>query len=129
MYNPSTPSFEIKPVNAAKSEETESRQSNVQTASLKQVSTMKDAKLAEIQGENITFGEEQMIKAIEKANKALQGASTSFEFSIHEKTKEIMVKVLNKETGEIIREIPPEKTLDMIAKMWELAGLMIDKKA
>ncbi|MDD2574742.1 MAG: flagellar protein FlaG, partial [Firmicutes bacterium] len=29
---------------------------------------------------------------------------------------------------EIIREIPPEKILDMVAKIWELAGLMVDRK-
>ncbi|MDD4707168.1 MAG: flagellar protein FlaG, partial [Firmicutes bacterium] len=40
----------------------------------------------------------------------------------------IMVKVINDETDEIIREIPPEKILDMVAKIWELAGLMVDRK-
>ena len=39
-----------------------------------------------------------------------------------------MVKVINEETGEIIREIPPEKILDMVAKMWELAGILVDRK-
>jgi flagellar protein FlaG len=28
----------------------------------------------------------------------------------------------------VIKELPPEKTLDMIAKVWELAGLMVDEK-
>lgn len=39
-----------------------------------------------------------------------------------------MVKVVNTETDEVIREIPPEKILDMVAKMWELAGIMVDEK-
>jgi len=43
------------------------------------------------------------------------------QFSIHEETKEIMVKVLDTDTEEVIREIPPEKILDMVAKIWELA--------
>ncbi|MNR54844.1 flagellar protein FlaG [compost metagenome] len=86
-------------------------------------------KKAELQGAPVSVGEEQVIKAIERANKALQGAMTSFEFSIHEKTHEIMVKVVDKESGETIREIPAEKTLDMVAKMWELAGIVVDKKA
>ena len=33
-----------------------------------------------------------------------------------------------KETKEVIKELPPEKTLDMIAKAWELAGLLVDEK-
>lgn len=80
------------------------------------------------QREGVSIGEEQLIEAIENANKALKGADKRFEFSIHEGTKEIMVKVINDETDEVIREIPPEKILDMVAKMWELAGIMVDRK-
>jgi flagellar protein FlaG len=75
-----------------------------------------------------TISEKAVVEAIEKANKAITGAKTQFEFSIHEKTKEIMVKVIDSETHEIIREIPPEKILDMVAKMWEMAGIMVDER-
>ncbi len=47
-----------------------------------------------------------VIGAIEKANKAMVAASRELEFTIHEKTKEIMVKVIDTETKEVIREIP-----------------------
>ncbi|MET1171862.1 flagellar protein FlaG [Paenibacillus amylolyticus] len=82
----------------------------------------------ERQGVNIPFGDEQLIKAIDKAVKALQGPTTTLEMSVHEKTHQILVKVLNKETGELIREIPPEKTLDLVANMMEIAGILIDEK-
>jgi len=72
--------------------------------------------------------ESQIIKAIEEANKSYYGIYTRFEFSIHDDTKEIMVKVIDQETNEVIREIPPEKILDMVATMWELAGLIVDEK-
>ncbi|MEW9669515.1 flagellar protein FlaG [Ammoniphilus sp. 3BR4] len=72
--------------------------------------------------------EKSVIEAIEKANKALKGMQTNLQFSIHEKTKQIMVKVMNSETNEVIRELPPEKVLDMVAKMWEIAGLFVDEK-
>ena len=39
-----------------------------------------------------------------------------------------MVKVINSETNEVIREIPPEKILDLVAKMWELAGILVDER-
>ncbi|HQD29771.1 flagellar protein FlaG [Acetivibrio saccincola] len=70
----------------------------------------------------------EIIDAIEKANKAIIGARTQLEFSIHEGTKEILVKVINTETKEVIREIPSEKILDMVAKMWELAGTLVDER-
>lgn len=72
--------------------------------------------------------EKTVINAIEKANKKLEGIQSELEFSIHEKTKQIMVKVLDKSTKEIIREIPSEKILDMVAAMCEGAGLFVDEK-
>ncbi len=78
--------------------------------------------------EPISIGELELIKAIEKANKTLKGANTNFQFSIHEATRAIMVKIINSETQEVIRELPPEKILDMVAKMWEMAGIFVDRK-
>jgi flagellar protein FlaG len=92
------------------------------------VPTVKEMIIANLQGKKVTLGEEELIKAIERANKALQGRTTSFEFSIHEATKEIMVKVMDKNTGEVIRELPPEKVLDMVAKLWEMAGIIVDER-
>jgi flagellar protein FlaG len=73
--------------------------------------------------------EKKLIELIEKSNKDLVLSNTSLKFSIHETTKEIIVKVINNETKEVIREIPPEKILDMIASMLEKTGVFIDKKA
>ncbi|WP_128103745.1 flagellar protein FlaG [Paenibacillus sp. DCT19] len=82
----------------------------------------------EKQGASLSIGQEQLIRTIENAVKSLQGPQTTLDISIHEKTHEIMVKVLNRDTGELIREIPPEKTLDLVAKMMELAGILVDEK-
>lgn len=78
--------------------------------------------------ESGSIGHEHLIRNIERAMKVLEGPQTTLEISIHERTHDIMVKVLNKETGELIREIPPEKTLDIVAKMMEIAGILVDKK-
>jgi len=83
---------------------------------------------AEFQGEHFSISDEQLVKAIERAIKAIQGPYTSLEFSVHEKTKQIMVKVLDKESGDVIREIPPEKNLDLVAKIWEMAGILVDER-
>lgn len=84
---------------------------------------------AEVQAANKQVSEKEVIKAIEKANKALEVNYTHLQFAIHEQTKEIMVKVIDEETGEVIREIPPEKVLDAVAKMWELSGIFVDNRA
>jgi len=72
--------------------------------------------------------EKKIINAIEAVNKKMQGNDKEFQFSIHEKTKQIIVKVIDRQSGEVIKEFPPEKILDMIAKMWETAGLFVDEK-
>lgn len=48
--------------------------------------------------------------------------------AIHEGTNRVTIKVVDKESKKVIKEYPPEKTLDMIQKLWEMAGLMVDEK-
>lgn len=75
-----------------------------------------------------TVQERQLIKTIEQANQKLAGNAKEFNFSIHEKTKQIMIKIIDSETKEVIKEVPPEKILDMVATMCEMAGLFVDEK-
>jgi len=74
------------------------------------------------------LGEDYLLQMIENANKVLEGPDVMFKFSIHQSTHKIMVKVIDQETGKIIREIPPEKILDLVAAIWELAGILVDEK-
>lgn len=66
--------------------------------------------------------------AITQANNKLKQTRTRCEFSYHEDTNRISIKVVDKETQEVIREIPPEESLEMLEKMWEIAGLLIDER-
>jgi len=69
---------------------------------------------------------EQLKKAVEQLNKGMSHSEAIFGF--HEKTNRVTIKIIDKDTREVIRELPPEKTLDMIAKVWELAGILVDEK-
>lgn len=69
---------------------------------------------------------EKIKTAIDKINKQLPNSEAIF--GVHEETNRVTIKIVNKETKEVIKEIPPEKTLDMIAKAWELAGLLVDER-
>lgn len=71
---------------------------------------------------------DEFIKSIEAANDELVVYDRRFEFSIHEKTKQIMVKIVDVNTDEVVREIPPEKILDLVAALWEISGLIVDEK-
>lgn len=72
--------------------------------------------------------EKVVSEAVNRMNKALEGSSRRFEYSVHEKTNEIMIKVIDETTGKVIREIPPKKILDMVANMMEMAGLLVDER-
>lgn len=65
-------------------------------------------------------------KAVEELNKKMYNSEALY--GIHEGTNRVTIKIVDKDTKEVIKELPPEKTLDMIAKAWELAGLMVDER-
>lgn len=67
-------------------------------------------------------------EAVGKLNKALEGTNRRMEYSVYERTNEIMIKVIDEATGEVIREVPPKKILDMVANMMEMAGLIVDER-
>lgn len=83
---------------------------------------------AQEQAENEENTSRRIKSAVDHANQTMRHAKTKCEFSYHEETKRVSIKVIDEETEEVIREIPPEETLEMISKMWELAGLMVDEK-
>ena len=38
------------------------------------------------------------------------------------------IKIVDKTSDKVIKEYPAEETLDMIAKVWELAGMFLDER-
>lgn len=70
----------------------------------------------------------QIRKAVEDINKSASGTQSEAIFGIHEETNRVTIKIVDKNSRKVIKEFPPEKTLDMIAKVWEMAGIMVDEK-
>ena len=71
---------------------------------------------------------EQLKKVIAEMNRKINNSNEEAVFGVHEDTNRIMIKIMDKETKEVIKEFPPEKTLDMIARIWEMAGILVDEK-
>ena len=70
--------------------------------------------------------QDKIKKAVEQMNKNMNTSEAIF--GIHEGTNRVTIKIVDKDTKKVIKELPPEKTLDMIAKVWEMAGIMVDEK-
>ena len=68
----------------------------------------------------------QIKRAVEEINKKANNSEAVW--GVHEDTNRVTIKLVDKQTKEVIKEFPPDKTLDMIARVWEMAGLMVDEK-
>ena len=74
------------------------------------------------------FKREDLDSAVEDANKMIANRNERFEFNIHEKTGRMMVKLIDNDTDEVVKEIPPEKLLDLVASIWDLVGILVDER-
>lgn len=67
-------------------------------------------------------------ESIDKLNQVLMTVNPRFEFRVHEETNRLIVRVWDKDTEELIREIPPEQILDIVASIEEMVGILVDKR-
>lgn len=71
---------------------------------------------------------EELEATVEKANQFLLGLKTQFDFKIHEGTGRTVVRLIDKQTEEVVKEIPPEKMLDVLESIWDSAGILVDRR-
>lgn len=75
------------------------------------------------------YPKEQVEKVVSSMNDFLKASpNTHLKFEYHDQLNEYYVTIVDENTNEIVREIPPKKMLDMFAAMTEFIGLMVDKK-
>lgn len=81
---------------------------------------------AEVEKRN-KAAEEERKKRNDEMKKA-QFPDSEIKFGIHEKTERVTIKIVDRDTKEVLKEFPPEKSLDLIAKSMEIAGVLVDAK-
>lgn len=67
------------------------------------------------------------MKDMSEINKIIN-RNTVAEFGYNEPTNRITIKIKDRDTDEVIKEIPSEKALKMLEKAWEIAGILVDEK-
>jgi flagellar protein FlaG len=50
------------------------------------------------------------------------------QFSVHEDTGQTVIKVVDKDTGKVIRQIPPQEMLELAAKLEDMMGILFDRQ-
>lgn len=75
------------------------------------------------------FTKEEVERAVTSTNRLLNDEhKTMYKFEVHEGTGRVMVNLIDTETKEVIKEIPPEKILDLVANIWESIGILVDER-
>jgi flagellar protein FlaG len=75
-----------------------------------------------------TASKDELRKAVNALNQVMIPHHIDLHFVLHEKLNEYYVQVVDTDTGDVIREIPPKKFLDMYAATLEFIGFLVDKK-
>lgn len=96
-------------------------------------SLLRDEKVMEFKRypdpEDKAFTKEEVEKAVDSTNKILKEEhNAKYQFEIHEGTGRVMVNLVDMQTKEVLKEIPPEKILDLVANIWERLGLLVDER-
>ena len=132
-HNQAVQATQINKVNVQTSSDTAAKE---MTADSK-VSTAETVQITNTQKSGTDNGESNLAQQNEKKEASIKelkdiqkviNRNTIAEFGYNEPTNRITIKIKDKDTDEVIKEIPSEKALEMLAKAWELAGILVDEK-
>ena len=72
--------------------------------------------------------ESEMQSLVNQANLILQPRNLELVYRRHEGTNRYFLTMYDRDTNEVAREIPPEWSLDMLARIWELTGIFMNER-
>lgn len=67
-------------------------------------------------------------EAVNKMNEMLDVNNSTSKFMFHEGLERYYVTVVNRDTDEVVKEIPPKKLLDAFYEMQKMLGMIVDEK-
>jgi flagellar protein FlaG len=75
-----------------------------------------------------TRSAEEIHKDLEMINEQLKSSNSSIQFSVDDKSNDVIVRIVDRDSGEVIRQIPPESIVRLRDSMKDMSGLFIEKK-
>lgn len=72
---------------------------------------------------------EQVKQAVQNLNKMIKALSPDLEFSVDEDSNRTIVKVVDQQTQEVIRQFPTKEALEIAKALDHVQGLLIRQKA
>lgn len=68
-------------------------------------------------------------KAVEKVREVFQTVEPRLQFEIDPDLDRVIVKIMNGESGEVIRQIPPQEVLNLAKSLQASPGLLLKQEA
>lgn len=81
------------------------------------------------EGQPKELTEEELLKMNAALNRFMQLMDANIQFTLHEKTNRLIVRVVDSKEGKVLKEFPPKEMLDVMARIREYVGALLDKKA
>lgn len=81
-----------------------------------------------VQAEEPVVSIEKIHQAVDSLNEFLEINNSTSKFLFHEGLNRYFVQVVNTQTDEVVKEIPPKKLLDAFYEMQKLVGMIVDEK-
>jgi len=93
---------------------------------IKEIKKEEKTNTQEIEKKPKDFSIEDLSKTVKGLNEFLKPSNTSLHFRLHEELNIYYVQLIDKNTEEVIKEIPSEKMLDIYANMLSSIGILVD---
>lgn len=79
-------------------------------------------------GEEQEISKDKLQQAVDVVNEFLEINHSSSKFVYHEGLERYYVTIVNRDTDEVVKEIPPKKLLDAFYEMQKMVGMIVDEK-
>ncbi len=76
---------------------------------------------------DVKLSTENINNIVDTLNSAAKSVNQRVSFSFHEKTNRVILKFINGNTNEVIREIPPKEMIRLLERMHEMIGMFVDE--
>lgn len=88
-----------------------------------------DEAAAEQKEQHEPLSEEQTAYITEQLNEIMRNINVDLQFQYHKEVNFMSVRMLDKKTGEVLREVPPEAMVEHMIKVHDWIGAFLDKTA
>lgn len=79
--------------------------------------------------EEASITPEQVNQSVNRINEFFQQQQSNLNFSVDEESDQLIVKVVDSETDEVIRQFPTEQAIELSKKLEEVIGLIFNDRA